>query len=70
MGVLAHLCARLTVRSSPHQHERKLFRRTLMQSHLQTTFENTPLCLPKYSIVRGVGGSLDNFLNLESLFSP
>ena len=52
----------------------EIFRRTCLQSNLQTspptpqksypkfrnprtTFENTPLCPPKYSIVRGVGGS-------------
>ena len=26
-------------------------------SEVRTGFENTPLCLPKYTIVRGVGGS-------------
>ena len=52
----------------------EIFRRTCLQSHLQTspptpqkcypkfrnprtTFGNTPLCPPIYSVVRGVGGS-------------
>ena len=60
------------------------FRRTCLQSHLQTspptpyksylkfwnprtTFENTPLCPPKYSIVWGVGGVPDFFMN-SSIF--
>ena len=33
-----------------------------------TTFENTPLCAPKYSIVHGVGGVPDFFQGVETSY--
>jgi hypothetical protein len=63
------VCARLTVRSSPHRNEWKFSGASVcrvnlkhlpqpLRSHIKfriprTTFENTPLCMPKYSIVQG-----------------
>ena len=78
LGVLAHRLRTLDCSLVPPSTWAEIFRRTFLQSHLQTslqtkqnsypklwnprtTFENTPLCLPKYSIVRGVGGVPDDF---------
>ena len=68
MGVPDTVCTRLTIRLSPHQHEWK-FSISPNPSEVipefwnpRTTFENTPLCAHKYSIVQWVGGSLNTFL--------
>ena len=46
---------------------------TTLRSHIQrrnhrTTFENTPICPPKYSIVRWVGAVPDFFEGVESSY--
>jgi hypothetical protein len=71
------VCARLTVRSSPRQHERKFCRRTCLQSHLQTSppspqksyqkFRN-PLCLPQNRLVQGEGGFHEFVWGMESIY--
>ena len=60
--IIRHTCLQSHLQRSPPTPQKSY----LKFRNSRTTFENTPLCPPKYSIVRGVGGVPNFFQGVES----